>query len=64
MNNHLFRFAYGGDQYEVTLRGHIIARITCYLSGCHRQDMQYDDLPLSVQTIILEKTKELMEDDE
>lgn len=55
-----FHILHLGDLYEVSLRGHIIARISCYIGGQHRQDMQYDDLPPEVQDKILDKVQEVL----
>lgn len=53
----VFYFQYEGDLYEIALCGYVIARITCYLSGSYRQDVQYDDLPEEIKDKILDKVQ-------
>ena len=50
-----------GDVFEVKLRGYIIARITCYMSSCYRQDMQFDDLPEAVKDLIEKEISKFVE---
>lgn len=51
---------YAGDLYEVYFKGPVIARITCYLGGHHKQDCQYDDLPVKVQDKILDTVQKIL----
>lgn len=51
---------YAGDLFEIYFKGPVIARITCYYSGHHKQDVQYDDLPLKVQDQILNKVEKIL----
>lgn len=55
-------FVHLGDTYNVILRDHIIGRITCFIGGFQRQDMQFDDLPEEVQNKIMEGIKEVIDE--
>lgn len=60
-----FNLTQNGDLYEITLRGHVIGRITCYVAPYQtRQDIQFDDLPEEVQDLVLTQVqKQLREGD-
>ena len=51
---------YAGDLIEVYFKGPVIARITCYYGGHHKQDVQYDDLPVKVQDRILDEVQKIL----
>lgn len=51
---------YAGDLYEVYFKGPVVARITCYLGGQFKQDVQYDDCPMKVQDAILDKVQKIL----
>lgn len=61
-----FTLTYNGDIYEITLRGHVIGRITCYPAPYQqRQDVQFDDLPTEIQDLVLNQVqKQLSEGEE
>lgn len=59
----LFHFNHCGDNYEISLHGYIISRISCYVGGMYRQDMQFDDVPEIVQDRILEEVKKVLEEE-
>jgi hypothetical protein len=59
-SSHIVHVHSGDDLYEVSLQGFIIARITCWIGGTHRHDMQYDDLPESVKVLVLNKVKQVL----
>ena len=58
--NRTFHIPHAGDLFEIKLRGHVIARITCYYGGQQRQDVQFDDAPEEVQERILDYITEIM----
>ena len=51
---------YAGDLYEVYFKGPVVARITVYFGGSHKQDVQYDDCPAAVQDTILDKVQKIL----
>lgn len=51
---------YAGDLYEIYFKGLVVARITCYYGGQHKQDVQYDDCPAKVQDAILDKVQKIL----
>ena len=58
-----FNLAHNGDLYEITLRGHVIGRITCYIAPFQsRQDVQYDDLSEDVQDQILDMVRKAIQE--
>jgi hypothetical protein len=60
MTTTIFHITHLGDLFEVSLRGYVISRITCYIGGSHRQDMQFDDVPTKVQELILDKVESIL----
>lgn len=50
----IITIAHHGDLFEIRLKGFVIARISCYFGGTHRQDMQFDDCPTEIQERILD----------
>ena len=61
MNHYTFSISDHDDFYDVTLHGYIIARITHYYGGS-RQDVQFADVPPSIQDEIVRRVKLEVED--
>lgn len=60
-----FTLTHNGDLYEITLRGHVIGRITCYIQPYqHRQDVQYDDLPEEAKVVVLREVQKQLEEEQ
>lgn len=58
----IFHLRHDSDLFEVSLNGYVLRRITCYVGGQHRQDMQFDDLPVKVQEKVLDRIAEVLKE--